>query len=136
MNLGKACFLDIPSVVSVNRDRLPMYSQKLPGYIRDLVSTRGPVVGIVPHDWNPDTQEEVLALLLPVLVGRMNEGKFRFLRVPDSDVVHPLQMLKRAMSLKWRRCSCFFGQNSLWMESLAKDLGFGYRQLIDRLVLP
>lgn len=134
--LGRACFLDIPSVVSVTKDQLPMYNPRLPGYVRDLVATRGPVVGLVPHDWCLSNQKEITSLLYPVLVGKMREGRFRFLTFFDDDYVRPMQVLRRAMSLRWSRCSCIFGQDSAWAESLANVLGISHKEIVDRMVLP
>lgn len=129
----RICFFDVSSVINFTKDMLPIYNPFLPGYVRDLVSTRGRVVGLVFSNWIGNTKE-ILALIQPMLCDKMRPDRFQLLVLKEDNPIESLWDLKRSTGVHFSRCSMYFRDDRF--ERLAKSAGIRKLHLLDRTVLP
>ena len=125
----KCCFFDLPSVITIVPGGVS-FDKYLPGFLGDLFSMYGALVGLAFTDW--------VARLPGGIVGLRDElyefsgmPPFRLVELPGKDPMSSLWDVPGRMSLDLQRCTLCLGPDADRMEKLARDAGIGRFQVFD-----
>lgn len=124
------CFFDVAAAVGVRGGSL-LYHCYLPGYLRDLHSLHGRLVGLAFPDWldgisgGPETLHESLEWV----VGEKGPCLYP---LHAEDPLESLWAFRRRFDLDFQRCSIYLGPGSAGrMEALATEVGIGNLRVMD-----